>query len=93
MVDSVVPRQNGELTEDDCSYARDFCHIRQSLSGDDGDLDRDPDANANQDLVTDVLARGVDVERIEETSANGGENCPNDEKWLKVADLANEDAA
>lgn len=64
------------------------------MDGDDGDLDGGADADTKKNLVTNVLGRsGANVESVEETGADGGEDCAHEEKWLKVADPANEPTA
>ena len=86
--------QDGKRTQYVCCDEGDVGHGGKRLGGDDGDLDGGTNPDADNNLIADVLGRrGVDTKGVEEAGANSGEDCANEEKWLKVADNTNKTTA
>jgi hypothetical protein len=64
-----------------------------ALSGDDGDLEGETDAEACEDLLADPFsAGGVDLEGVDKTCVDGGEDSAGKHKRVEVADSADQAA-
>lgn len=63
------------------------------MGGYDGNLNRESETGAENNLIAEVFASGgMDVKTVYEAGSYDGEDGAEDQEWLEVADFANQPA-